>query len=65
MGKEELDLVTAYDFQSKKLNGSKERLLFLCKIQREILQGKESCSCELPSCVLGPCRPGLWRVSMV
>lgn len=59
MGKEELGLVTAYDFQSKKLSGSNERLLFLCQIQREILPGKEFCSYELPSCVLGPCRPGL------
>lgn len=58
MGKEDLDLVTAYALQSEKLNGSNERLLFLCKIQREILQGKEFCSCELPSGVLGPCRLG-------
>ena len=59
MGKEELDLVAAYALQSEKLNGSNERLLFPCKIQREILEGKEFCSCELPSGVLGPCRPGL------
>lgn len=68
MRKEDLDLVTACTFQC--LSGARNcvkvtRLLFLCKIQRKILQGKEFCSCGLPSGVLSPYRPGLQEVSMV